>query len=513
MRSAADRLAPVAGLSKKYAESIAQIRAQAGPGRRIAFVSGNFNVVHPGHLRMFKFAKEIADFLVVAVNCDGGPGVNVPAQVRMEGVHSISSIDYALLLDDLPDGFIRALKPDVVVKGREFETRVNPEQAAVDSYGGSLVFSSGEMRFTSVGLLQREYFGKNFSTINESPEYLRRHAFDHATVKSTLSQFAGMRVCVIGDLIVDDYITCDPLGMSQEDPSIVVTPIETRTFIGGAGIVAAHAHGLGAEVHYSTVVGNDDSEKFARRSLEEFGVGFDFFVDPVRPTTRKQRFRALNKTLLRVNHLRQHPIDAKIQQQILASVEKRLDRTDLILFSCYNYGCLPQKLVDAITERAAARGVMMAADSQASSQMADISRFKGMALITPTEREARLALRDFDSGLAFVSERLQETASAKNLIISLGSEGMLIRGGKNHNQQSDRLPAFNTAPKDVAGAGDSLFTTAAMSLCVGRDIWEGAYIGSLAAALQVSRVGNTPLRVDDVIAEIDAIDSDDAYQH
>lgn len=506
--------APSAVFPQKYNESITKIRTQAGSGRRIAFVSGNFNVVHAGHLRIFKFAREIADFLVVAVNPDGGPGVNVPAQVRMEGVSSISTVDFVLLLDESPDHFIRALKPDVVVKGREFEARTNPEQAAVDSYGGSLLFSSGEMRFASIGLLQREYFGRNFSTIKKSPEYLRRHSFDHATVKSSLAKFAGLRVFVIGDLIIDDYITCDPIGMSQEDPSIVVTPIETKTFVGGAGIVAAHAHGLGADVYYCTVVGADDTAKFALESLKEFGVQFDFFVDAARPTTRKQRFRALNKTLLRVNHLRQNPIDSKTQSQMLVRVEEYLPKTDLILFSCFNYGCLPQSLVDAIAERAAARGIMMAADSQASSQMSDISRFKGMSMITPTEREARLALRDFDSGIAFVSERLQDIANAKNLVISLGSEGMLIRGPKGDEYHSDRLPAFNTAPKDVAGAGDSLFTTAAMSLCVGRDIWEGAYIGALAAALQVSRVGNSPLRGADLIAEIDAIDADDdAYQH
>jgi rfaE bifunctional protein kinase chain/domain len=514
MHSVTGRQAPSAVIAKKYADSVAKIRAQAGSGCRIAFISGNFNVVHPGHLRMFKFAREIADFVVVAVNRDGGPGVNVPAQVRMEGVRSISLIDHALLLDGSPDVFIRALKPDFVVKGREFETRKNPELAAVESYGGSLVFSSGEMRFTSVGLLHREYFGGNFSPIKKFPEYLRRHSFDHATVKSTLERFSGLRVFVIGDLIIDDYITCDPLGMSQEDPSIVVTPIETKTFVGGAGIVAAHAHGLGADVHYCTVVGDDDTAKFALQSLKEWGVEFDFFVDGARPTTRKQRFRALNKTLLRVNHLRQNPIDSKIQDQMLATVEEHLAHTDLILFSCFNYGCLPQNLVDAIAERAAARGIMMAADSQASSQMADISRFRGMALITPTEREARLALRDFDSGLAFVSERLQETAAAKSIIISLGSEGMLIRGPKDSEYHSDRLPAFNTAPKDVAGAGDSLFTAAAMSLCVGRDIWEGAYIGALAAALQVSRVGNSPLRGAELVAEIDTIDADDdAFQY
>lgn len=498
-----------------YASAVAKIRALAGPGRRVAFVSGNFNVVHPGHLRLFKFSKDAADFLVVGVNGDSYPGVSLLAPDRMDGVNAISMVDFVVLLEGAPNDFIRALKPEIVVKGREFEARANPEQAAADSYGGKLVFSSGEMRFASIGLLQQEYFGNNLTNIRKSPEYLHRHSFDHSTVKSTLARFAGLRVFVIGDLIVDDYITCDPLGMSQEDPSIVVAPIETKTFVGGAGIVAAHANGLGADVQFCTVVGNDATAKFAQHELREFGVNFEVFVDAARPTTRKQRFRAHNKTLLRVNHLRQNPIDPTIQSKILAKFEEHLPHTDLVLFSCFNYGCLPQQLVDAIAERAKAHGVMMAADSQASSQMADISRFRDMMLITPTEREARLALHDFDSGLAFVSERLQEIAGAKNLIISLGSEGMLIRGPKDFKFHSDRLPAINTLPKDVAGAGDSLFTAAAMSLCVGRDIWEGAYIGALAAALQVSRVGNSPIKVDELVAEIDCVDAaaDDAFQY
>ena len=61
------------------------------------------------------------------------------------------------------------------------------------------------------------------------------------------------------------------------------------------------------------------------------------------------------------------------------------------------------------------RGVMMAADSQVSSQTGDVSRFKGMTLMTPTEREARVALNDFSSGLAVISERLIEKARARNI--------------------------------------------------------------------------------------------------
>src|SRR6185312_3169314 len=116
--------------------------------------------------------------------------------------------------------------------------------------------------------------------------------------------------------------------------------------------------------------------------LEQHGVDFRPFTDETRPTTRKQRFRALNKTLLRVNHLRQHVADSDIQKRMLTAVESALKTSDLLLFSCFNYGCLPQDLVDAIAERASAKGVMMAADSQVSSQTGDVSRFKGMTMLT-----------------------------------------------------------------------------------------------------------------------------------
>src|SRR5579863_5614451 len=106
----------------------------------------------------------------------------------------------------------------------------------------------------------------------------------------------------------------------------------------------------------------------------------------------------------------------------------------------------------------------MGANGSPSSQLSDVSRFRHMAQITPTEREARLAARDFDSGLAYLSEHLCAKAEAQNVVITLGSEGMLIWGEKNKRYLADRLPALNTLPKDPAGAGDSLFTAMALSL-------------------------------------------------
>ena len=483
----------------------AEIRRLAA-GRRVAFVSGNFNVVHPGHLRLLKFAAEAGEFLVVGVNPDSTPGVAVPLALRLEGIQSLGIVDYPFALREPPECFIAELKPDIVVKGSEHAERHNPELAAVEAYGGRLLFSSGEVRFASLDLLQREYTSGPFWTLIKPKDFPRRHGFTIEGLKAVLPHMRGIRVLVVGDLIVDTYIDCDALGMSQEDPTIVVTPIDHKTFVGGAAIVAAHARGLGAEVRYITVAGRDDQAGFARSALARHGVATEFLVDETRPTTHKQRYRAAGKTLLRVNHLRQHAIDADIRSQVLDRIEQALPHTDLLLFSDFNYGCLPQPLVDAVVERASERGIMMAADSQASSQLSDISRFRGMTLITPTEREARLALRDFESGLTVLADRLRAACGARNVVVTLGADGMLVHApnGSDGALMDDRLPAFNTAPKDPAGAGDSLFTATALALAAGADIWRASYIGALAAACQVGRVGNLPVTAADIEAEIDA---------
>jgi rfaE bifunctional protein kinase chain/domain len=486
---------------------VAEIKSRAAHARRIVFVSGNFNVVHPGHSRLLKFAADCGDFLVVGVNPDrAAPGAIVPQDLRLEGVRSIGFVDFAFVLQEPAEAFIARLKPSVVVKGKEHENGANPERTVVASYGGKLLFSSGDVVFSSVDLLKKEFVETNLSSIVKPRDFPPRHRFDMRGLLATVSRFPSLRVTVVGDLIVDEYVNCDPLGMSQEDPTIVVTPIQRNRFVGGAGIVAAHAKGLGAEVRFFSVAGNDAECGFARSQLESVGVRQEILEDESRPTTLKQRYRAAGKTLLRVSHLKQHAVNRELSGRLADAVARALQHTDLLIFSDFNYGCLPQPVVNHVVGAAAQRGVMMVADSQSSSQVGDVSRFKGMALLTPTEREARLALRDFEVGLVVLAERLRSQSLAKNLIITLGAEGILIHAP--HVDQSewvtDRLPALNLAPKDPAGAGDSLLCCSSMALAVGADIWQGAYLGSLAAACQAGRVGNLPLSAKELTAEIAA---------
>ena len=148
----------------------------------------------------------------------------------------------------------------------------------------------------------------------------------------------------------------------------------------------------------------------------------------------------------------------------------------------------------------------MAADSQSSSQIGDIARFKRVQLITPTEREARISLRNREDGLVVLAEKIRVQTGAKNILLKMSEEGLLIHAGPediNSEWITDRVDALNSSPKDVAGAGDSLLITSAMVLGLGANIWEAALLASIAAAVQVSRVGNTPLQVNEFLEELE----------
>ncbi len=492
-----------------HAESVAaiqELRPIAQVGKRIVFVSGTFNIVHPGHLRLLRFAAECGDYLVIGVLSDRlASSAHLSHDLRLEGVTAISWVDRAFVLHDAPEAFIAELRPAVVIKGKEHESRSNPELAAVQSYGGQLLFGSGDTIFSSLELIRNETELINYSAIVKPKEYIDRHRFSVPSLESVLDRMRSLKVCVIGDTIVDEYIQCDPLGMSQEDPTIVVTPILTERFVGGAAIVAAHARHLGAQcVEFISVTAGDDAGRYVAEKLVEYGVNSRLITDDSRPTTLKQRYRAGNKTLLRVSHLRQHKISRTLQRQVIDHFREAVSGADLVIFSDFNYGVLPQELVDDITGECRRHGIMMVADSQSSSQVGNVSRFKGTTLLTPTEREARIALGNYEDGLVVLAEELRRRADAGNIVITLGAEGLLIHAKVTGEGEwlTDRLDALNTAPKDTAGAGDSLLVCTAMAMALGRPIWESVYLGSLAAACQVGRIGNVPLSASELLVEI-----------
>ncbi len=470
--------------------------------KKIAFVYGNFNILHPGHLRLLKFAKESCNYLIVGVNSDklANNANLLQEDIRLESIKATSYVDESFLLDEDVLEYIKRKKPNILVKGKEFENRYNPEEEIMKSYEGKILFSSGEIGFSSLNLLKD--FDTSFLNLSHDNKFIKRHKVEKSKLIDYINKFSNLNVLVIGDTIIDEYITCDALGMSQEDPTIVVTPISNKKFIGGAAIVASHAKTLGAKVSYISVAGADENFEYTQEYLTQLGINTYLLKDSTRPTTLKQRFRAQNKTLLRVNHLKQHNIAKDLEEKILKRISNTNESYDLIIFSDFSYGVLTEKVIKNITAYSQKRSIFMVADSQSSSQIGDIAKFKNMDIVTPTEREIRLSINDFESGLVVLSQKLHEKSDAKYIFTTLGSEGVMIYNSNKNELLTDNISALNINPKDVSGAGDSFLTSTSMAKIVGASIWESAYLGSLAAAIQVSRVGNIPIKKDELIKEI-----------
>ena len=482
---------------------VKQIRQMAGK-KRIVFVSGNFNIVHPGHLRLLRFAKECGDFLVIGVNCDGPehPGAILSEKERLEGVKANVWVDYAFILRRPVDKFIRELKPVFVVKGKEHQKRDNIEKSAVESYGGSLVFSSGEASFSSLDLLKQDSRTAIHEKQSEIHEYIRRHKIDVRKLISFFEKPSEKRIAVIGESIIDEYINCEPLGLSREEPCMVVSPLNHVRFIGGAAIVAAHIATLGMPVHFFTLAGDDDAGRYLRKEIGRTKkISLSCFEDVTRPTIVKQRFRIDNRSLFRVSYLRQHEISQSLQDAILDKMAEIMPGLGILVFSDFNYGLLTPGLIEKITALAKKHKVMLLADSQVSSQHGDISRYHNTKLLTPTEHEARTSLRDTQSGLVVLCEKLRSATRGENIFLKLGAEGMMIHAydRKKKMWETDRLPTANPTPIDVAGAGDSILACSAVMLASGANIWEAALCGTVGAGGQISRIGNIPLRQDEII--------------
>jgi hypothetical protein len=387
------------------------------------------------------------------------------------------------------------IKPDIVIKGSEFSSRFNIENEIVSSYGGELIFSSGSTYFSENDLLS----GKERTSVNLGDripkDFLKRNQIDLNGIKEQILQFKNIKVCVIGDLIIDEYINCHPLGMSREEPTVVVTPVDSQKFLGGAGIVAAHAVGLGAETTLISIIGKDEAGSWGEMKAKEYGVVLNAIEDKTRPTNLKQRYRSGSHTLLKISHLSQDRVTKVIQDKIIGEFKKISSEIDLLILSDFSYGVFTKEMTETLIGIAKKNGILISADSQTSSQIGDLSQFSNIDLITPTEIEARLELKDHSSGLAVIAESLRNKISPKSIIIKLGADGLVINGTKSNGEllTLDALPSLNLNPVDVSGAGDSLLAASSLALVVENNLAKAALIGSIAAAIQIGRIGNVPI--------------------
>ena len=307
---------------------------------------------------------------------------------------------------------------------------------------------------------------------------------------------------VIGDTIVDQYAACEPIGLSAEAPVVVVKELKKKDFIGGAAIVASHIRALGAQCTFLSVTGDDSLSKKIDQKLKDKGINANLIKDKSRPTTFKKRYVVENQKLFRVSRLEDHKLDKEKEDKIIDKLREFAPKVNGIVVSDFVYGVITTNVLKEINLLSKKYSLMIFGDLQCSSQIGDVTNFKNFSLLCPNEKETRIALKDTESGLEKLSQKLIEITKTKNLIMKLGAEGFIAYESTNKNIKTHSFPALSVNPLDVAGAGDSLLAVMATGLSSNQSMLLSSALACCMASIAVETMGNEPISREKLISKI-----------
>jgi bifunctional ADP-heptose synthase (sugar kinase/adenylyltransferase) len=211
-----------------------------------------------------------------------------------------------------------------------------------------------------------------------------------------------------------------------------------------------------------------------------------------------------NQKLFRVSRIKDHKISKNIEQKIINKLNKLAPDIDGIMVSDFVYGVITQSILDTISRLSKQYNIKLFGDLQCSSQVGKVTKFNGFDIITPTEKESRIALDDNESGIEWIANKLIKDTNSKNMLMKLGPDGFIAYNNEK-SMERQNFPALMVNPVDVTGAGDSLFAAMSVSLSSGASLIEASAIGTCMASLAVQEVGNVPItksRLDSHIVDI-----------
>jgi rfaE bifunctional protein kinase chain/domain/rfaE bifunctional protein nucleotidyltransferase chain/domain len=488
-------------------ELIAVRAAARQAGKTVVHCHGCFDIVHPGHIHHLEHARSLGDMLIVSVSADSHvtKGVNrplIPDTHRARNLAALAAVDHTYICPE-PTAveLLERLRPDIYVKGREYETNHDPrflrEQETVARGGGRVVFSGGDVVYSSTAIIQSLGEVDLFED-EKLRRMLDRYNLTTQSLSQLISRFADLKIVIAGDFIIDRYHFCEALGIAGEAPVMSLRSIRQAEYDGGAAIVAAHLAGLGCTPTLVTSLAEDDRCRAAE--LRMSAAGIDVRGPRCRRNTVcKERYLVEETKMFRVEEGGPLVPESRTDTAIADELIHAAAGADAVIFTDFGYGTLSRGVLERAMPTLRRDTPLLVAD--VSGTGGSLAGFRGVDLICPTEREARHALGDFTGGLGAVVANLLGRLHVSKALITLGRKGLVsfdtpVPPDANGRLQSEYIPALSRRGIDPLGCGDALLATATATLAAGGPLVAAAFLGSHAAAFEVEQVGNIPLRAE-----------------
>ncbi len=309
-----------------------------------------------------------------------------------------------------------------------------------------------------------------------------------------------MRVLVVGDLMLDRYISGRVGRISPEAPVPVVHVEEESSAVGGAANVAANVVALGAGCAVVGCVGDDEAGKELERALSELGVELDgLVVSRSRPTTVKTRVMAQHQQVVRVDREQVGDIDEQTAGRVAEAVRRLSGSCSAVAVEDYNKGVMVPSVVDAALDATRASGTPSIVDPkrQRFFDYSDVTVFK------PNAKELEDALGEPlrpEDGMWMESVRAR--LACGHLLLTLGEQGMALQS---EGEETVLLPTTARSVYDVSGAGDTVTAVLAVCLAAGGSVVESAILANHAAALEVAKAGVATVTPEELLVHAEEV--------
>lgn len=486
-------------------------------GRQLVQCHGCFDIVHPGHIRHLRQARTLGDCLLVSIT--GDPAIRkgtgrplIPEELRAENLAAIDCVDYVVIdTCDTAQKLLERIRPDVYVKGKEYETNNDPrfkaERETVEKHGGRVVFSSGDVVFSSTALIAAlEQSADPYH--HRLVELTRRDDLSGPALYQSLQSIRGRSLVVVGECITDTYILCDRPDIASESPVMTLRPLEARHYDGGAAVVARHAAAMGAKVTLVTALPDSREAESLRERMSSEGIT----VRAVRtstPLAEKQRFLVGAQKVMKLDLVEPVVLDASQQESLLGTASEACGSNgcDAAIITDFGLGLFSPKTLTRLCRVLRSRARVLSGD--VSGRRSSLRAMTGMDLLCPSESELREAMGLHSEGLPLVVWKLLERTASANAIVTLGADGLIafsrlpeptdaIDGAWHSRLTSEHVPALVPIALDPLGCGDALLTASTLGLAAGANLTAAAFLGAAAAAVQVQRLGNLPVNPHDL---------------
>ena len=486
---------------KKYIEfkNLKKIKQQ-NKKKKIILCHGVFDLLHVGHINYFKEAKNLGDILIVSVTSDkfvnkgpGRPAFTIANRIKF--LQEINCINYVCVSSfKTAENIILNLKPNFYCKGEDyssnqikFDENLKKEITAVKSFGGKFKVIKQPSFSSSKIINDNSYQNLDLKSKKFIEEIRKKYSSNQ--IHDEVIKISDKKILIVGETIVDNYITTDAVGKSGKEPVMVVKKKKQIKFLGGVGYIANLCSSFAKETKIISFLGEKEEEKkFVITNLDK-KVKHDFLLKKNSPTIIKTRYLDdyRKSKILGVYDLNDDLISQKEENNFSNILKKNIKKYDIIVVADYGHGIITKK-IRKIINGSSKKLFLNTQINSFNRGYHTVYKYKKINSLIINESELRYELKDKHSTILNLAKKLKKKISVDNIIVTKGKFGSILVNCKNWS--SILCPAFSENTIDTVGAGDTFFALSA--LCIGSKIDSklALLIGSLAASFSTNQIGN-----------------------